>query len=71
MRVVEVIPFKNFKEKIKLVKELKLRKGRISVFENYIVSEYMGLTLTRVVFKWQEAQLALALYGININKSCI
>lgn len=41
MRVVEVIPFKNFKEKIKLVKELKLRKERISVFENYIVSEYM------------------------------
>ena len=41
MRVVEIIHFKNFKEKIKLVKELELRKGRISVFENYIVSEYV------------------------------
>ena len=33
MRVVEIMPFKNFKEKIKLVKELELRKGKISVFE--------------------------------------
>lgn len=41
MQVIEIIPFKNFKEKIKLVKELKLRKGRITVFESYIVSEYM------------------------------
>ena len=41
MRVVEIIPFKNFKEKIKLAKELELRKGKISVFENYIVSEYV------------------------------
>lgn len=41
MQVIEIIPFKTSKKKIKLVKELKLRKGRISVFENYIVSEYM------------------------------
>ena len=51
MLVIEVIPFKNFKEKIRLIKELQLRKIRISVFENYIVSEYMeGKIWERQVF---------------------
>jgi len=39
--VVVVVPFKNFKEKIRVIKELQERKFMVEVFENYIYAEHL------------------------------
>jgi len=40
MQIVEIIPFNNFKEKIRLIKEY-MRIGKVFAEENYICVERM------------------------------
>lgn len=38
MRIIEVIPYKNFKDRIRIMKEEKLRGAKVSLEEGYVIS---------------------------------